>query len=144
MKPAPSNFPRLSSVAFYDDAGAAIDWLCRAFGFEVRIRIDGPDGGILHSELTYGEAVLMVATAGGEKPWPTSPQRAGGCTQAMALYVDDVDTHCQRAEAAGAVIATRPADSDHGPGYWADRSYECVDVGGHHWWFMQRLRDNPA
>jgi hypothetical protein len=27
---------------------------CRAFGFEVRIRVEGDDGGIVHSELTYG------------------------------------------------------------------------------------------
>ena len=54
--------------------------------------------------------------------------------------VDDADAHCERARAAGAVIATEPATQDYGEGYWADRGYEARDLEGHHWWFMQRLR----
>ncbi len=42
MKPTPSGWPRLSSSVFYDDPRAAIDWLCRAFGFEVRLKVEGP------------------------------------------------------------------------------------------------------
>ena len=61
----------------------------------------------------------------------------------MCLYVEDVEAHYLRAVRAGAESVSLPKDSDHGPGYWADRSYEAVDVGGHHWWFCQRLRDNP-
>jgi uncharacterized glyoxalase superfamily protein PhnB len=37
MRPTPAGWPRLSSSIFYQDAAAAIDWLCRAFGFEVRL-----------------------------------------------------------------------------------------------------------
>jgi uncharacterized glyoxalase superfamily protein PhnB len=33
MKPTPSDWPRMSSSIFYQDAAAAIDWLCEAFGF---------------------------------------------------------------------------------------------------------------
>ena len=33
----------------YRDAVAAIDWLCRAFGFTIRLRIEGADGSIEHS-----------------------------------------------------------------------------------------------
>jgi uncharacterized glyoxalase superfamily protein PhnB len=41
MKPAPADWPRLSSAVVYQDAAAAIDWLCKAFGFEVRVKIEG-------------------------------------------------------------------------------------------------------
>lgn len=34
MKPTPSDWPRLSSSLYYQDAGRMIDWLCQAFGFE--------------------------------------------------------------------------------------------------------------
>ena len=34
--------------------------------------------------------------------------------------------------------------SDYGEEYWADRGYGCEDIGGHHWWFMQRLRDTKS
>lgn len=139
MTPPPPAWPRLSSALFYDDPAAAIGFLERAFGFETRIRVEGPDGAIVHSELEYGGAVVMVAGAG-RHPWTTSPSRAGGNTQALFLYVDDVDGHCARARAAGATVLLEPHDSDHGPGYWADRSYLCTDPEGHRWWFATRLR----
>ncbi|MFO1465696.1 MAG: hypothetical protein U1F35_04510 [Steroidobacteraceae bacterium] len=55
MKPTPPDWPRISSSLYYRDAAAAIDWLCRAFGFTIRLRIEGADGSIEHSELEYGE-----------------------------------------------------------------------------------------
>ena len=41
MKPTPKGWPRLSSALCYDNAAAAIDWLCNAFGFEVRLKVEG-------------------------------------------------------------------------------------------------------
>jgi uncharacterized glyoxalase superfamily protein PhnB len=58
----------------------------------------------------------------------------------LMIYVDDVEAHCAKARAAGAKIVVEPKTTDYGEGYWADRGYECVDPGGHHWWFCQRLR----
>jgi uncharacterized glyoxalase superfamily protein PhnB len=49
------------------------------------------------------------------------------------VYVDDVDAHCERARAAGAVIRDEP--SDHLGG---DRIYVATDCGGHQWIFSQR------
>ena len=48
MKPTPKGWPRISSAVFYDDAAAAIDWLCRVFDFEVRLKVEGE--GEWHSE----------------------------------------------------------------------------------------------
>jgi uncharacterized glyoxalase superfamily protein PhnB len=61
VKPTPSDGPRCSSAVFYQDAAAAINWLCDAFGFEIRIKVEGKDDRIEHSELTYGAGVVMVA-----------------------------------------------------------------------------------
>ncbi|MDE2752724.1 MAG: hypothetical protein OXI83_09130, partial [Gemmatimonadota bacterium] len=63
----------------------------------------------------------------------------GANTQALAVFVDDVDAHCETARAAGAVIATEPATQDYGKEYWTERTYEAEDLEGHHWWFLQRL-----
>ena len=63
MKPTPKGWPRLSAAIFYDDAAATIDWLCRAFGFEVRLKVEGDGGRIEHSELVYDEALVMVGQA---------------------------------------------------------------------------------
>jgi uncharacterized glyoxalase superfamily protein PhnB len=146
MNPTPKGWPRLSASIFYDEAAAAIDWLCRAFGFDVRLRVEGDGGRIEHSELTYGEGLIMVGQAGPrpdrpERKFPASPRSVGGAnTQSVMLFVDDVDAHCARARAAGARIFEEPAVHDYGADYWADRSYGAVDPEGHHWWFTQRLR----
>jgi uncharacterized glyoxalase superfamily protein PhnB len=141
MKTTPPGWPRIAVGIWYEDPAAAIDWLGRAFGFELRLKVEGEGGRIEHSELTYGEGVIMV---GGEKPekfgYVKPPSKVGGAnTQNMMVYVDDVDGHYARAKAAGAVITMEPKTSDYGEGYWVDRSYECRDPGGHHWWFCERL-----
>ncbi len=144
MKPTPPGWPRISSSLYYDDAARAIDWLCDAFGFQVRLKVEGEGGRIEHSELVLGEGVIMVSGVDkAEKDaFVRSPsQIGGGNTQNLFVYVDDVETHCARARAKGARIVVEPKTSDYGEEYWSDRSYECVDVGGHHWWFAQRLRD---
>jgi len=141
MNPPPRGWPRVAPALYYDDAGRAIDWLCRAFGFEVQIRIAGEGGRIEHSELVCGGGLVMVGEAArpgrAERRSPASI--GGGNTQALFMYVDDVEAHCRRAREAGATIASEPATQDYGEGYWADRGYECVDPEGHHWWFAERL-----
>ena len=48
MKATPKGWPRLSTAIYYDDAVGAIDWLCRALGFEVRLKVEGDSGRIGH------------------------------------------------------------------------------------------------
>lgn len=145
MKPTPPGWPRISSSLYYDDAHAAIDWLCRAFGFEVRLKVEADDGSIAHSELVFGDGVIMVSSPKRDKvPYSRTPTQAGGNTQNMMVYVDDVEAHCRRAEAAGAKIVLPLQTSDYGEEYWTDRGYGCEDIGGHNWWFSQRLRNPPT
>jgi len=140
MKPAPTGWPRISPSLFYDEPRAAIDWLCNAFGFEVRLLVEGDGGAVEHSELTYGDGVVMVSRTKPDKfPSLKTPRQAGGNTQSLMIYVDDVEAHCKRAREAGATIVREPETHDYGGDYWADRGYECRDPGGHHWWIMQRL-----
>jgi uncharacterized glyoxalase superfamily protein PhnB len=144
MKAPPTGWPRMSASVFYDDAKAAIDWLANAFGFEVRVKVEGADGDIAHSQLVLGEALVMVGSTHGKEPWQKSyrsPQNiGGGITQALAFHIDDVDAHCARAVAAGAELVRAPRTEDYGEDYWSDRSYGALDPEGHLWWFMQRVR----
>jgi uncharacterized glyoxalase superfamily protein PhnB len=150
MKPAPKGWPRLSSAIYYDDAGKAIDWLCEAFGFEVRLKVEGDGGSIVHSELVFGEALIMVAQSGerpGRPKFPrgASPRSIGGAnTQSLMLFVDNVDEHCARSRAAGANVIDELSVHDYGADHWADRSYGALDPEGHLWWFTERMRNPPG
>lgn len=150
MKKTPAGWPRISTAIFYEDPAKAIDWLSRAFGFEVRVKVEGEGGRIEHSELTLGEGLIMVGGAGNpatqpERAFQRSPKAVGGAnTQQMCIHVDDANAHCARARAAGAKIAREPTTTDYGEEYWADRTYEAVDPEGHRWFFMQRVRDPGA
>ena len=94
--------PRLT----YDDAPAAIDWLCRAFGFTRRFVVPGPEDRVEHSELSLGTGVVMVSS-----PKPddrrVSPRGLSGASQALSVYVEDPDVHYRTAVAAGAVLRRR-------------------------------------
>ena len=145
MRNPPQGWPRFTSSVFYDDASAAIDWLCKAFGFEVQIKLEH-DGRVAHSQLTFGGGMIMIGSAGGAPPRPeragcVSPRAVDGVnTQRLCVFVEDADAHCELARAAGATIAAEPTTEDHGEAYWADRTYEAIDPEGHHWFFIQRMR----
>ena len=147
MKPTPPGWPRISSSLYYTDAHRAIDWLCEAFGFEVRLKVENSAGEVQHSELVYGDGLVMVGETRADKkdkfPYMRAPSEVDGAnTQNMMVYVDDVEEHCERARKAGATIDQELENHDYGEDYWTDRSYGCIDIGGHHWWFSQRMR-NP-
>jgi uncharacterized glyoxalase superfamily protein PhnB len=149
MKPTPRDWPRISSAVVYQDAVAAIQWLCDAFGFELRLKVEGEKGRIEHSELTYGDGLIMVAQETPDSPrvWKRtmrSPKTlSGSTTQSIMFFVDDADAHCAHARQRGAQIIEEPATHDYGADYWSDRSYGALDPEGHLWWVTQRLRNPP-
>jgi len=149
VNPSPSDWPRFSSAVFYQDAAAAIDWLCDAFGFQVRIKVEGEGGRIEHSELTYGEGLVMIAQedAAAQRTWKRSMRSPrsleGANTQSIMFYADDADAHCKHARARGARIVHEPETHDYGEEYWADRSYGALDPEGHYWSITQRVRNPP-
>ena len=69
---------------YYDDAGAAIEWLCNAFGFTKRMVIPGPDGTVAHSELSFGPGVIMVGTARADRGC-LSPRGLSGVSQGLCV-----------------------------------------------------------
>jgi uncharacterized glyoxalase superfamily protein PhnB len=113
----------------YDNASAAIEWLCRAFGFNRRLVVPGPNERIEHSELTLGSAVIMVSS-----PKPefgrVSPRSLPGVSQALAVRIDDPDVHYRKAKAAGAVIMQDLRDEEYG-----SRGYMAKDLEGRIWYF---------
>ena len=133
----PTDGPVFTPAITYRDPKAALDWLERAFGFEVSMAIEGDDASTSHYEMDLdGRGRIMV---GGEWAESTrSPAGLGGaCTQHLhAQLTGDVDEHCRRAREAGATILAEPEDQ-----FYGDRAYRAADHEGHLWTFGARVRE---
>lgn len=117
----------------YEDAPAAIDWLCKAFGFERHLVVPGKGGAIAHAQLALGNSMVMLGSVREDdfgRLQRTPRQVGGSCTQSVYAIVADVDAHHARAAAAGAEVVYGPEDQEYG-----GRLYSCRDPEGHLWSF---------
>ena len=115
----------------YEDAPAAIAFLCQAFGFEELYRLEMPDGRIGHVELDLDGARLMMADAHPELQCP-APEIGAGSPVTLHLTVADVDATARAARTAGAVVDRGPEDN---PGI--GRVAVLRDPFGHRWFLNQ-------
>ncbi len=129
-----ANKSTLSTALVCHDPRAEIAWLQRAFGFEIAMLIEDADGKLVHSQVEFGNAYVMVVSEWDEAH--KSPASVGGKnTQSVHIQIDaPIDAHCERARAAGARITQEPADQ-----FYGDRSYRCVDPEGHIWTIAQTI-----
>jgi uncharacterized glyoxalase superfamily protein PhnB len=113
---------------YYEDADAAIEWIERTLGFD-RGEVHRDDGGaVVHAELTLGNAVVMVGTAGiGREPF-RSEIRPGGSL--VYIATDEVEQLYARALESGADVAIEISDTDYG-----SRDFTLRDPEGHLWSF---------
>ena len=122
---------RIVPALRYRNAKAAIDWLCKAFGFEPKMVVPGEDGRIAHAELVLGNGMIMLGDAETEYSYLVGPPVPGQpVTQGLYVVVDDVDKHHARAVAEGAEIVLGLKTQDYG-----GRDYTARDPEGHVWTF---------
>ena len=126
----------------YADAGAAMDWLIRAFGFREQTRLEDDRGRFMHGELRLSGNSVLVAqpsphyegpkrhaqTCKAARRWSAVPWVIDG----VLVLVDDVSAHFKRARSAGATMLTGIEKTGAG------RGYRCADCEGHRWMFAQR------
>jgi len=121
-------------ILVYEDVGAALEFLTRAFGFKERLRAEY-GGAISHAQMDVGECSIMMGKQGGPL---RAPQDSSTVSQYATVHVENVDAHFATAKAAGATILKAPEDMPFGV-----RQYTAKDVGGHWWTFSQNIRDVP-
>ncbi len=120
----------------YPDIGEAVDWLCDAFGFSLRLRI-----GNHRAQLNVGDgAVVLIEQRGGDGEDSSSaaelqPRRVD-LQHSVMVRVENVDRHRERAEQRGARILRQPADYPYG-----ERQYTAQDLVGRCWTFSQAIAD---
>jgi uncharacterized glyoxalase superfamily protein PhnB len=133
MKEVSMNATIIPSIR-YRDCPAAIDFLCKAFGFEKHLIVPGPDNTIAHAQLRFGGGMMMCGSASNEGAYGAlvKPPASFDAPRTHGLYVivSDVDGHCARARAEGALVLMEPADQDYG-----GRLYTCRDKEGYVWSF---------
>ncbi|HTC94506.1 MAG TPA: VOC family protein [Terriglobales bacterium] len=106
----------------YPNIGEAIDWLCKVFGFTLRIRIADHRAQL---NVGGGGAVVLIEQS-----------RNVSLRSAVMVRVEDVHAHYERVRRSGAKIVREPRDYPYG-----ERQYNVEDFAGHHWCFSQSIAD---
>ena len=117
----------------YHDAHAAIEWLCKAFGFTKNAVYENEQGGVEHAQLVYGDGMIMLGEVRDTEIGRhiVQPDQIGDReTQCPYVIVGNCKSHYQQAKDAGAVIVDEYAEKDYG-----GAGYSCRDPQGHLWHF---------
>ncbi|MFC3675517.1 VOC family protein [Ferrovibrio xuzhouensis] len=133
-RPSCSMIPALR----YRDAPAAIDFLCRAFGFSRHLVVPGETAGtVAHAQLTLGSGMIMLGSDtddGRQSEYGRLIRRPGELggfnTQSTYVVVPEIDSHYARAVEQGAEILMELKPQDYG-----GKLYTCRDPEGHVWNF---------
>jgi PhnB protein len=124
-------FPRgvspLSPHLVVAGAADAIKFYERAFGAKELMKLEGPDGKLMHACVSINGCSVMLVD---ENPqWKAlGPKSLGGTPVTIHLMADDVDKTTDQAVAAGAKVIMPVADM-----FWGDRYGIVEDPFGHHW-----------
>ena len=115
----------------YRDCPAAIEWLCRALGFEKHaVHMDGDV--VMHAQLTFGNGMIMLGSAqrhNDYSKWTAMPDEVEGReTRSVYLVVDDCDAAYAQAKAAGAEMVFDLEEKPYG-----GKGFTCRDPEGYLW-----------
>lgn len=137
MKPTHST-PGIVPYLYHEDTGRMLQWLPDAFGLRVRTdeTFRDPGGRVVHAALDAPYGSVMIGSPGTDY---RNPLHLGQPTQNLYVYVDDLEAHFERAQAAGATIVG-PVEST----FYGDRRYGAEDPEGHVWYFAVKDKDVPA
>jgi PhnB protein len=134
-KAVPDGCHTVTASLTVKDGAAAIDFYQRAFGAREIMRVNSPDGKIMHAEIQVGDSRVMLAD---EHPGMgcAAPVSVGQATGSLYLYVPDVDAAFKRAVAAGAKVVMPVTDM-----FWGDRFGAVDDPSGHRWGLATHVED---
>lgn len=117
----------------YNDARAAIQWLCATFGFTELFSVPPSGEPVRHAQLKLGDNIVMLGTTRPDDGIQ-SPLTLGATTQALSVYVADVAAHYAQSQAAGALIVQPLVATDFG-----SQEYHARDLEDHLWIFSNFL-----
>jgi len=135
VKPIPDGYHNVTPYLFVRSAASAIDFYKSVFGATETVRMQGPNGKIMHAEVKIGDSIVMLAD---ENPQTgvMSPQTIGGYSVGLHVYAENVDAVMQKALESGAK-ALRPIKNQ----FYGDRSGSLLDPFGHMWTVATHVED---
>jgi PhnB protein len=139
VQAVPAQYGAVTPSLVVSPCAEALEFYQRAFGAKLKGSIPGPDGLVMHAEMSIGGAMIMLSDEMPPmdgQPSRKSPNNAGTTTGGVMLYVKDVDAAFERAIAAGAK-ATMPVEDQ----FWGDRFGQLEDPFGHLWSLATHTRD---
>jgi PhnB protein len=131
----PEGYSSVTPYITISGASDAIAFYKKAFGAEEVMRMNSPDGKVMHAEIRIGGSVIMLHDENAE--WKAlSPKTIGGSASSIMLYVPDVDAVMKAAEQAGATVTMPAADQ-----FYGDRCGNVTDPFGHKWAIATHIED---
>src|SRR6201984_622493 len=117
----------VSTMLTVTDVKSAAAFYQKAFGFEKRGIMDGPNGKAIHAELTLRGTTLML---GPEIPQmgSRSAKTLGGSPSTLYLLTENADKTVEKAIRLGATSKGPVMDM-----FWGDRCGTVVDPDGYTW-----------
>jgi PhnB protein len=130
----PEGYHSVTPYLLIDGAAEAIRFYEKAFGAVEVLRMPMGDR-IAHAEVKIGNSHVMLSDE-----WPDmgllGPQKRGGATASLMIYLPDVDAAFARAVEAGAREERPPEDQ-----FWGDRMGTVIDPFGHRWTLATHIED---
>jgi PhnB protein len=133
------NYTAITAALCVRDMKAAASFYQKAFGFQKRGIMNGPDGKPMHAELTIRGTTLML---GPEMPemGARSAVTVGSSPTTLYLIVENVDKVVARAVKLGAKPLGPVSDM-----FWGDRCGRLSDPEGYTWYIATHIADpTPA
>jgi PhnB protein len=109
------------------DVKAALSFYQKAFGFEKRGIMNGPDGKPMHAELRLRDTTLMLGPENSERG-ARSAKTIGASPVTLYLTSENVDKTVAKAIKLGATAMGPVMDM-----FWGDRCGTIVDPDGNSW-----------
>jgi len=131
----PDGYHTATPYLIVTGAVRALEFYKQAFGAAEVLRMDGPDGKVMHAEIKIGDSHIMLADEFPDMD-ARSPQTIGGTPVSLMLYLEDADAVTARAVSAGAKLL-RPVQDQ----FYGDRCGTIADPFGHKWTIATHKED---
>ena len=124
-KGLPEHYSPIMPYLVVKDADNFVDFIRTVFNAEEKLRVNTPDGSVMHAEYIVNGGTIMLAEAGDN--WPPFPAP-------MYLATDKVDEVYKRGVENGATGNLEPQDKEYG------RAAGFIDKWGNQWWLNDPAR----